>query len=832
MKVKLKIANGASESSPLVKNVSPTWEELLHVLSNPKVRPDDRSYILAGQCPSGVRGQKRGDLVKTTSMLMIDLDHRLGGGLSWDELTFDLQINLPFAWAAYTTRSYTGDSVNFRIIVPYASELDASKHRSAVQYVMNLLPKSYEQWFDKCSERANQPIFLPCVKEEGAPFEFDSGGGEIMDFNSLDLEQDNDDVGGSDDLDDLLSAQPVDISDDEVMMYLDALDPNTMSYGSDEGVFGWADVGMALAHQYGSSDKGFDLWVSWSEKNTEKHNLNGMRSKYNSFDVLPKGRRPITFASVIAEVKARGGIMSVSISSDGEMTPMEKLLEKARSIETLVEYNEFKSKMLQFNSAVLPDDARAMVAHEIANGFGKSSGMTKTVITKSITPKKEAAIKSNDGDLPKWAEGWCYIEKSCQFYHLPTDHAIVKEAFNARYDREIECVLAERSASQLVLVDGKLPTYADTMYFPGAAEVFTDDTGKEMVNAYIPSGVAPSEKVSENGQEAIDLMLGHLKMLIPDEREFNIVLDWFTYVYRHPGNRVNWALLIQGAQGTGKSYFAVLMGYLLGRNAKTLEANAIAERFTSWAHGSVLTTIEEVRISGTSKFNILDRMKTYITNDTVQIEEKGRDHRVVPNFTNYLMLTNHKDALPIDDGDRRYCTIYTAIQSEQELFDVLGGRQGALEYFDKLFSMTKKHAACLAAFLRDRKLSDEFNPKGRAPETRAKAIMRSLSISGEYLEVEDAISAQGCGIINDSIVDVSWLQSLCKADDIPLPKTRALAAILTTMGYEPFKKRIFIAKTKRLHSVWIRPSYDEFENVEENVKKFHMGDDQGFDCPF
>src|SRR5690606_7513425 len=156
-----------------------------------------------------------------------------------------------------------------------------------------------------------------------------------------------------------------------------------------------------------------------------------------------------------------------------------------------------------------------------------------------------------------------------------------------------------------------------------------------------------------------------------------------------PGKRVNWSLMLQGAQGIGKSYLGVMMQHLMGRNVRQLDTTAIAGRFTGWAQGSTLTVIEEMRANGASKYEIVDRMKPFITNEFVQIEEKGRDHRTVPNFTNYLVFTNYKDALPITLDDRRYCVIYSAIQSVDDLNEKLGGSEEAGDYFERLFFMTR-----------------------------------------------------------------------------------------------------------------------------------------------
>jgi len=833
--VKLRIANGSSEKSNVVKNVAVTWEQMVIVLSDPKVRPGDRSYMLAGQCPSGVRGSKNGDPVESTSLLMIDMDGEGRGGLTWDDLVETLSQQLPFLWAAYTTRSYTGENVRFRIVVPFDGPVSRAHHRSVVDHVMNLLPSEYMAWFDGCSYSPDQPIFLPCVKEKGLPFHSADGGFYPLPISEVDLIEDATVAVMDDDLESIIAATPIDLSADQVQNYLDALDPNTLTYGADEGVFGWADVGMALAHQFGKSDEGFELWKQWSERNKEKHNLSGMRAKYNSFDILPRGKRPITFASVIAAVNRIGGA-TADVSASGGKSLLEKVLAEASQAKTLDDYNRIKTRVAGMNKSLMPDDARAMVASELVEAFGKDNGLTRTVVTKALSPKKNVIV-NEDRKIPAWAKGWCYIEKTCEFYHAPSDHAITKEAVNARYNKEAECLIAEKPASVLMLVDYAIPTFADRMYWPGAGMSFEHE-GKMMINSYRDEGVAPVDSICEEGQRAIDLMLGHLEMLVPVEEERAVVLDWFTHVYRNKGQRINWALVMQGAQGTGKSYFGVMMRMLLGSGAQMLDPSAISERFTGWAHGSVLTVVEEMRVSGTSKYNIVDRMKPFITNDVVQIEEKGRDHRDVPNFTSYFMLTNHKDAIPLTKGDRRYCVIYTSIQTEKELFDRLGGDKGVGEYFDDLFGSTMEHAGAIARFFLDRPISESFKAKGRAPDTQSRRTMMALSSSPEKIALEDAIEEHDCDVINDDILDITHLQSLVSLDNNDdFPTRRTLSSVLLELGYEPVDRRFWVKSTRKKHRVWKKSHVDD-ETLINKFDSFHNQDDAKVrfefdeDCPF
>jgi hypothetical protein len=62
--------------------------------------------------------------------------------------------------------------------------------------------------------------------------------------------------------------------------------------------------------------------------------------------------------------------------------------------------------------------------------------------------------------------------------------------------------------------------------------------------------------------------------------------------------------------------------------------------------------IEEVRIPSESKYAVMDKLNRFISNSEVNIEQKGQDDRVVPNFASYMLLTNHDDALPLDDDGR------------------------------------------------------------------------------------------------------------------------------------------------------------------------------------
>jgi hypothetical protein len=220
-------------------------------------------------------------------------------------------------------------------------------------------------------------------------------------------------------------------------------------------------------------------------------------------------------------------------------------------------------------------------------------------------------------------------------------------------------------------------------------------------------------------------------------------------------------------------------------------------------------------------------MKPYITNETIQIEEKFSNSRTVPNFTSYFLLTNYQDALPITNGDRRYCVLYSRCQSEEHLFALLGGEQETNRYFEKLFLETDRRMDALCHYFMNRKISPDFSAKGRAPKTLSREKMIGYSVSHEFEEVKDLIAHYHCEVINENIVDITLLGKLNFEEFEPsvlkLPKTSALTRILLQIGYEKVHKRIDVPTSdggRKKHTIWRRSTFDENEAIKK-VKEYY-----------
>jgi hypothetical protein len=621
---------------------------------------------------------------------------------------------------------------------------------------------------------------------------------------------------GLSDLESMINAQPLDdLSLTDLRLYVAALPAEDLEHYAP-----WLKVGMALHHQTRGDPEALKLWIEWSRGSTH-FNEAECREKWKTFNKRGYTGKRVRFDYVIGRAGGRAVIAS-AVADDWAA--------RGAAVTSFDEYENLKSELRKVPLGVLGKDQRQRIAKGVHDSYGKAQGITRTAIADAISPPKSGrGTQIADEDKPAWLRDWVYLEVPSEFANTALNYSIRREAFCAKYDRMPEVVIAEKPASAYALNDAQIPTLVDRIFWPGAG-LFVEYMGKQMLNFYQSEGCEPCESLDAEGQQVINRLLAHIKFTLADERERAILLDWFTFVYCNAGLRVNWALLLQGAQGTGKSYFAVMLQALMGKLVINLDPSAVAGRFTSWAFGSLVVVIEEVRISGQNKYEVMDKIKPFISNPTVQIEEKGRDHRTVPNFTSYFMLTNHKDALPLVQGDRRYCVMFSRIQSEEQLYRELGGRVGAQAYFDQLFSDVAARPDAIAHFFKHRQISPEFNAHGRAPETGAKNQMVDVSISPERNVVEGCIKRYDCWVINDELIDVTWMSELGRVDDVDFPKTRTVGAILLEMGYEQVEgRRVWISKTRQHHYLWFKPDLIKSDAAIKAAKDFH--DDPNF-APF
>jgi len=310
---------------------------------------------------------------------------------------------------------------------------------------------------------------------------------------------------------------------------------------------------------------------------------------------------------------------------------------------------------------------------------------------------------------------------------------------------------------------------------PGA---LISNGGQVFVNTYWPVDVP--RKVGDPTP-----FLTHLRKLLPDERDRTILLCYMAACVQHKGVKFQWAPLLQGVEGNGKTLFTRCVAEAVGRRyVHWPKASKLSKEFNAWMLGKLFYGVEDIYVPD-QKREIIEELKPMITGgDGLEIEGKGVDQISADVCGNFMFNSNHKDAVMKTKNDRRFCMLFSAQQQAEDL--KRDGMDG--EYFPALYAWLRDGDgyAIVSELLHTYPIPDEFNPAThcqRAPVTTSTATAISASTGGVEQELQEAI-AQGlpgfCGGWVSSIQLDRMLERLGVARRVTHSKRKEM---LEALGY-------------------------------------------------
>ena len=375
---------------------------------------------------------------------------------------------------------------------------------------------------------------------------------------------------------------------------------------------------------------------------------------------------------------------------------------------------------------------------------------------------------------PDWLARWVYVTDGDRFFNLDSKATVTGRGFDAINSHHMPIAqdgVHRESAADYAINVWSIREVKQSLYAPGQDEVF-EMLGSTWANEYREDTVPPA---GPGGEDAIRMVLSHLARLFPEQREREILLSWMAHNVRHPGRKIRWAPYIYGAQGTGKTFIGEVMGMVMGEaNTRVLAGSTIQSAFNGWSTGHALVTIEEVYQVG-HLFETEEKLKAPIANNTIDVHRKGKDSYRAPNFTNYLLLSNHPDGMPIGESDRRFFFLQCAVTGEQAKALAEEG------YFDNLFDTCRTSVAGLRRWLLEGvQMHPEFDPDGRAPGTEAKRQVIEMSKSDAEVFIEDYLA-------DKTETTTSRVTARLEAAGILGVKNRGLSKLLERCGFQFFK---------------------------------------------
>ncbi len=801
----------------------------------PKVERDSKKqvpYFVAAVFRTSPSARKY-SCATVCNLIFLDLDELPDGTCPakqfYDDpdLLFTLLGDLNFA--AYLTASSTPEKPRMRIVVD-AESIPVALYARAVATIGSYLgiPTNSE------SKVCVQAMFLPTMFQDstedehpllvyridGITFAVRDISEDLIPDADHEVARTNADMGV-----DALDYLRAPIPEITLTMAKDALECVDPDIGRKE----WLEMAAALKHQFHPrlADEAYDLFDEWSSNGEKYGGSDDTEKMWASLRPTPIGRIPVTIRSLLRVATAAG--WNGSKLQESCFNELLRWMETVATNAELMEKGTGKILALPMVTPIQEDALISELCKQAKRRFGVSISTTscrKEIARKRDVEKSQEKQAGQSAKEPIWAKGVCYVAATGEFFRQRTGERYKTESFNATYSRWLlptEDQLKESgipvtpetlstpivSPANFALNRVKIPTFFDYTYDPSnPGEILVVDRGVKYVNTYSPSYPPPD---NDGAEAAGKLLLNHISNLVLEPENRRILIDYLAFIAQNPGKKIRWTVLIQGAEGSGKTYIAKLMQAVLGyEHVGIISDQAVKSGWNEWGFGHQVVSIEEIYVAGKDRYQVMNAIKPLITNDEITILEKFRSARKSKNITNYILFSNHHNALAITPNDRRYFVIKSPLQTKAQVLEL------GENYFSKLFNSLRDHPGAMRSFLLNWEISPSFSPDGHAPRTsyvqdmvndsasELTAAVRRILIEGDYpLTQYDIASAK-------TLLDCLLLEGVRVS-------AQSLGCVLREEGFRQVGRHTF--GTER-HYLWSRNGMSEKDAVEKATHRF------------
>ena len=566
----------------------------------------------------------------------------------------------------------------------------------------------------------------------------------------------------------------------------------------------WINIAAGLKHQF--KDDGFELWREWSSRGSKYQGDDAAKVDWDSLSDTPLGRAPITIRSVLHAARESGWKADAVIErcfasisswlSDTERSDTELIRNGVKRIAstpllTPVE----RGVLLEKLSRELRRRGVPISRADLNKGLRKAEAEKKGVGGDDDEPPEES-------DLPKWLTGIVFVSDLNEFYQHAQGRKWSVDAFNNSFSRYLLASSEEEAGGRPAILPqhyalniAKIRVCDSFTYRPDQPGVgCVKDKGVWRVNTYRASHAVATTEFSEQVGDAV---WKHTLKQFGSDKYARALIDWMAYIVQNPGKKILWAPMLQGAEGSGKTFYYVVLELALGHtNTKMVKSGVLMNNeWNDWAADCQLVFLNEIRVVGKSRHSVMDKLKDLITDLRIPINQKRQDTRIVRNFANYLLATNYQDALAITGNDRRYFVLFAKQQTKQEIQATWPD-----PYFPNLYDLIRENAGSLRGWLLNWKISPDFNPN-KCPNSEYKKDLVEQAASPIYRAVETALLDGDNSLCKEDLVSLKSLRDSIEIESRGLGSftDQTLTSILREMGYSSVGR---IRIDSERHSLW------------------------------
>jgi hypothetical protein len=391
-----------------------------------------------------------------------------------------------------------------------------------------------------------------------------------------------------------------------------------------------------------------------------------------------------------------------------------------------------------------------------------------------------------------------YMMKQKKYYDLEDKEMYDAEAIDVKYAKYFDGKYTPLKYWKLHK-DSKV--CVDFTYKPNDPNRFVNVNKKLMINVYEKHDLQPDPKVDT------DMFWALLKHVIPHDEERNHFLNWYAFPLQNPGVKIRHAIILQSDEfQLGKGSLFDLHRNMLGHNnTRKIELAESLDKGKNYLLNYQTVLIDEAKSSGswTEKAQLINTLKTIITEGSIGVRQLYKEYSEQDTCTNYWINTNYKDAFPLPKNEVRYFVSFSPAKRNQQMLDE--------------FHHAKDHdnlAAGVMAELLDRDLS-KFNPLAPAPHTIYRDQMSGMADRPLNDFVREQFEQKVHPFDRDMVTTVELFEYLKFEKRMKVTREREVANALELLGGK-CRKQIPIDMVAERATVWIMRNHDEYMNMQSN----------------
>ncbi|MFW6068111.1 MAG: primase-helicase family protein [Chloroflexota bacterium] len=227
-------------------------------------------------------------------------------------------------------------------------------------------------------------------------------------------------------------------------------------------------------------------------------------------------------------------------------------------------------------------------------------------------------------------------------------------------------------------------------------------------------GLPAAPDAPTNWKKLAKPFIDHMEYLIPVAQERHRFIQWLAHIFKDPATLPHTSyLMVTETTGIGRNWLSsVLVRLLPGSVAAGISiTDTLDGSFNGRLSQKLLAVVDETRegMAGKDRYRRAERLKSELTAEFRHINPKYGHQIVERNCCRWLMFSNHLDALPFDNHDRRVIVIANPTDRKSEA------------YYARLYGLVDdpKFIASVRRYLEEVNVAS-FNPGAHAPLSTAK----------------------------------------------------------------------------------------------------------------